>query len=131
MFDTARRYKPRKRMRKVNWVKVPKSKAVRDSAVWQDETDLSVDIQPEQVEELFSRAEIKKKDKGEEEAAKPKGPTTVSGCGVWCVGGDLIHVLFLCSGKLARLKDQPQREYLSQAVQEVGNGDVFAPCSLT
>ena len=83
VFDQARRHKPKKQMRKLNWVKVPKNMAVASSTLWhksaKGEEEMKVVINPVVVEELFSREEIKKKAKGEEEEKK-KQPSVVSQC---------------------------------------------------
>jgi len=81
VFDQARRHKPKKQMRKLNWVKVPKNMAVASSTLWhksaKGEEEMKVVVNPVVVEELFSREEIKKKAKGEEEEKK-KQPSVVS-----------------------------------------------------
>ena len=80
VFDKARKHKPKKQMRKLNWVKVPKNMAAGTSTLWhksaKGEADSVVFIDPVTVEELFSRQEIKKSVKGEEEAKK-KQPSVV------------------------------------------------------
>ncbi|CAI8013171.1 FH2 domain-containing protein 1 [Geodia barretti] len=68
-------------MRKVNWVKVPRSVATKPTALWHPSTKDDEKVEPrvsvdmETVEDLFSRAEVVKKAKGggeEEVAARPK-----------------------------------------------------------
>lgn len=69
-------------MRKVNWVKIPRNQATKPSTLWHPSTKDDEQLEPkvrvnmDTVEELFSRAEIVKKNKekdGEEEkVAKPK-----------------------------------------------------------
>ena len=67
-------------MRKVNWVKVPKNVATKPTALWHpsakddEKAEPKVLVNMETVEDLFSRAEVTKKEKGGEEevAAKPK-----------------------------------------------------------
>ena len=68
-------------MRKVNWVKVPRSVATKPTALWHPSTKDDEKVEPrvsvdmETVEDLFSRAEVVKKAKGggeEEVATKPK-----------------------------------------------------------
>ena len=70
-------------MRKVNWVKVPRNRVVQHATLWRaPSTDLKVDIEPGQVEELFARVEVTKKEKKEEETKK--GPTMVCCHGAQC-----------------------------------------------
>ena len=80
MFDKARKHKPKKQMRKLNWVKVPKNMAVGSSTLWhksaKGDVDTTVVIDPVAVEELFSRQEVKKSAKGDEETKK-KQPSVV------------------------------------------------------
>ena len=69
-------------MRKVNWVKVPRNVATKPSTLWHpstkddDKAEPKVAVDMETVEDLFSRAEVGKKEKGtgetEAAAAKPK-----------------------------------------------------------
>ena len=74
-FERARKHKPRKQMRKLNWIKVPKNATDSPTALWHPSTKggagLKVIVDPEGVEVLFSRAVVeKKKPKGEEEEKK-------------------------------------------------------------
>lgn len=68
-------------MRKVNWVKVPRNVATKPNTLWHpstkddEKTEPKVRVDSDTVEELFARAEVMKKakgDEGEEKAAKPK-----------------------------------------------------------
>ena len=82
-FEAARRHKPQKPMKKLNWVKVSQREASSNSALWskslRGEFDTKVMIDPSTVEELFSRAEVKKAKKGEAEGdKKDKHPSVVS-----------------------------------------------------
>ncbi len=69
-------------MKKLNWVKVPQRDASSNSALWskslRGEFDTKINIDPSTVEELFSRAEVKKAKKTEEEGEKKKQPSVVS-----------------------------------------------------
>ncbi len=84
-FEAARHHKPAKPMKKLNWVKVSQRQACSVGTLWarsqQGVLDTKVDIDFHQVEELFSRAEVKKAKKGTEEAdgtqSKPKQPSVV------------------------------------------------------
>ena len=81
-YEIARKHKPRKQMRKVNWVKVPRNVATKPSTLWHPSTkedekaEPKVEVDLNTVEDLFSRVEVVKKPKGEKEAeekvAKPK-----------------------------------------------------------
>ena len=72
-YEVARKHKPRKQMRKVNWVKVPRNVATKPTTLWHPSTKDDEKVEPkirvdmETVEDLFSRAEIVKKGKGEKE----------------------------------------------------------------
>ena len=83
-FEAARKHKPVKPMKKLNWVKVSQRDASNNSALWskslRGEFDTKITIDPSTVEELFSRAEIKKanKAKDEEDGQKSKQPSVVS-----------------------------------------------------
>ena len=68
-------------MKKVNWVKIPRNQATKPNALWHpaskdEELEPKVHVDMDTVEELFSRAEVVKKEKakdgGEEKEAKPK-----------------------------------------------------------
>ena len=79
-IERARKHKPQKQMKKVNWVKVSKNTASGTGALWQKtakgEEDVKVDIDPASVEDLFARPEIKKAKKdGDKE--KEKQPSVV------------------------------------------------------
>lgn len=73
-------------MKKLNWVKVSQRQAGASGALWarsvQGTMDTKVEINALQVEELFSRAEIKKTKKGSSDTDgggdKPKQPRVVS-----------------------------------------------------
>lgn len=83
-FEAARKHKPVKPMKKLNWVKVSQRDASNNNALWskslRGEFDTKVTIDPSTVEELFSRAEIKKANKAKDEVDgdKPKQPSVVS-----------------------------------------------------
>ncbi len=80
-FEAARKHKPLKPMKKLNWVKVSHMQASSDQAMWaksvRGDMDTKVSIDPGQVEELFSRAEIKKVVKTQEDKEKPKQSSVV------------------------------------------------------
>ena len=71
-------------MRKVNWVKVPRSVATKPTTLWHPSTKDDEKVEPKvsvdmaMVEDLFARAEVVKKEKGgggeggDDVAAKPK-----------------------------------------------------------
>ena len=75
-IERARKHKPKKQMKKVNWVKVSKNAASGTGTLWQKsakgEVDVKVDIDPVSVEDLFARPEMKKakKDGGDQEKGK-------------------------------------------------------------
>ena len=79
-FEKARKHKPKKQMRKVNWTKLPKNVATKTSALWhlstKQDAESKIDIDTTDLEEMFARADVKKKEKKEEE--KSKQPTVVS-----------------------------------------------------
>lgn len=83
-FEAARKHKPLKPMKKLNWVKVSQRDASSASALWSKSLkgnfDTKVSIDPLTVEELFARAEVKKAKKAEAdgEAQKSKQPSVVS-----------------------------------------------------
>ena len=83
-IEAARKHKPVKPMKKLNWVKLSQREVNNKSALWakslKGEFDTKVDIDPTAVEELFSRAEVKKAKKGEGEETKAKEPSVVSSC---------------------------------------------------
>lgn len=134
-FEAARKHKPVKPMKKLNWVKVSQRDACSQSALWskslKGDFDTKVDIDPTTVEELFSRAEIKKAKKGEKEGeAKPKEPSVVSWAIVcqfpasltsWCVMAD----------KFAGSEDQFECQHLPKAVQNVRAGPLLDILSST
>ena len=72
-LERARKHRPVKKMKKVNWVKLSKNAASCSGTLWQKsakgETDVKVDIDPDSVEDLFAQPERKKvkKDDGEKE----------------------------------------------------------------
>ena len=72
-IERARKHRPVKKMKKVNWVKLSKNVASCTGTLWQKsakgETDIKIDIDPGSVEDLFAQPEIKKakKDSGEKE----------------------------------------------------------------
>ena len=65
-------------MKKLNWDKLPQRVAVKAGTLWHGSTcnaaSLKCSVQPEQVEELFSRQEISHKKAGDQkqEDGKPK-----------------------------------------------------------
>ena len=80
-IERARKHKPKKQMKKVNWVKLSKNAASDTGAVWhksaKGEEDIKVDIDPESVEDMFARPEIKKAKKDGEDKEKEKQPSVV------------------------------------------------------
>jgi hypothetical protein len=83
-FEAARKHKPVKPMKKLNWVKVSQRDASNNAAMWskslRGEFDTKITIDPSTVEALFSRDEVKKAKKGasdEEEGKKSKQPSVV------------------------------------------------------
>lgn len=92
VFEKARKHKPMKQMKKVNWVKVPKTLAVGTNTLWhatKEEMDVQVSIDPVELEDLFSRQELKKDKKPE---AEKKQPSVVSLTSQWLLG----MWLYLC-----------------------------------
>ena len=87
-IERARKHKPQKQMKKVNWVKVSKNVASCSGALWQKsakgEEDIKVDIDPVSVEDLFARPEIKKVKKGDGDKEKEKQPAVVRELGFTC-----------------------------------------------
>ncbi|XP_064401123.1 inverted formin-2-like isoform X3 [Halichondria panicea] len=81
LFEQARHHKPKKVMRKLNWVKVAKTTASGPTTLWHQTvsgtTGLKVNIDPEGVESLFAQAVIKKKTKTEEAGEKEKKKSAV------------------------------------------------------
>jgi hypothetical protein len=82
-IERARKHKPQKQMKKVNWVKVSKNVASCSGALWQKsvkgEEDIKVDFDPASVEDLFARPEIKKAKKDGGDKEKEKQPAVVRG----------------------------------------------------
>ena len=80
-IERARKHKPKKQMKKVNWVKLSKNVASGTGALWQKsakgETDISIDIDPVCVEDLFSRPDTKKVKKDSRDKEKEKQPAVV------------------------------------------------------
>ena len=80
-IEKARKHKPQKQMKKVNWVKVSKNVASCTGALWQKsakgEEDIKVDFDSASVEDLFARPEIKKAKKDGGDKEKEKQPAVV------------------------------------------------------
>ena len=80
-FAAARKHKPAKPMKKLNWVKVSQRLAGCSGTLWAPSVggglEAKVEVDPFQVEDLFSRVEVKKVTKEDGAGAKSK-PTVVS-----------------------------------------------------
>lgn len=118
-FERARKHKPAKKMRKLNWVKVPQTMATSPTALWHSEGDagLKVNIDPVGVEVMFSQAVVVKKKPTEEVDGKKKSS-------VVSVRQPVAATLVESSvcvppGDPARLQGQPECQHLLKAVQNV------------
>ena len=91
-IDSARKHKPCKSMRKVNWTKVPKNVAMTPSSVWHkcDSAEIGniIKVDIGQVEELFCRDEVTTK--STTDAKEPPKPTVVSS-GYPCICGSTLQ----------------------------------------